>query len=318
MTEPPTGREPQPEPIGDDSLEERIWRRYERAIRRRLFDVSESAERRRGNSKLIDSAFMIWERNRLLPASLLVGALASRIVIYLVPLFALVIFSFGLYDFGSESAGEAARSAGMPGLFAEAAQDSTSMDEGLRIAAIVATAWATLYAANSLGRLVRRSTALVWGVSYTKLERAWLLPFTVVGLTLLAWGFTSLSVTVEEWNFDLWVGAAIFGAIVLTCFWLVVSRRLPHSPDAKRWGDLVPGAIFMGLGVVGLRLALVIYFAPAVDSLSERYGSIGLGLVMLTWAYWLGMIVVGSAEINAALFASRRARAAATDRGTQF
>ena len=72
-------------------------------------------------------------------------------------------------------------------------------------------------------------------------------------------------------------------------------------------GDLFPGAIFVALGVVGLRVAMIVYFAPAVATLTERYGSIAIGLVMLSWAYWLGMIMVGSAEINAALYRSRKA-----------
>ena len=47
-------------------------------------------------------------------------------------------------------------------------------------------------------------------------------------------------------------------------------------PKAKRWGDFFPGAIFVAVGVVGLRLAMVVYFAPTVAALSERYGSIAL------------------------------------------
>lgn len=306
MSEPTTGRESPHDSTEAPGLEERSWRRYERAVRRRLILASESAEERRGKSRIVDSALMIWERNRVLPASLLVGAMASRIVIYLVPLFALVIFSFGLYG---ESAGETARGAGMAGLFAQAADDSASLEDGFKIAAVIATSWATLYAANSLGRLVRRSTALIWGVPYSKLERPWLLPFTVLGLSLFAWAFTGLTATVEDWTFELWVGVLLVEMIVLTVFWLLVSRMLPRDARATRWGDLVPGAVFVALGIVALRLALIVYFAPAVDSLSARYGSIAIGLVMLTWAYWLGMIVVGSAEINAALFASRRSRA---------
>lgn len=295
----------QPEEIdGDESR----WRRYEIAVRERIATATTTAEARRADSVWYDAGFKIWDRNRVLPASVLVGAMASRIVIYMVPLFALVIFSFGLYaDVGDASAESTARGAGMPALFAEAAGDTSTLSEGFKFFAVLATVWATLYAANTLGRLMRRSAAFVWGVPYTKLERPWILPLVVVALTLVAWAVTGLGSAVDDWTVSLWVGVLIVEVTALTLFWLIISRLLPHDPEANRWGDLFPGAIFVALGVVGVRVAMIVYFAPAVATLTERYGSIALALVMLSWAYWLGMIMVGSAEINAALFRSRKA-----------
>jgi uncharacterized BrkB/YihY/UPF0761 family membrane protein len=101
---------------------------------------------------------------------------------------------------------------------------------------------------------------------------------------------------------------AVAEVVGLTAFWVVVSRVLPHDPGARSWKHFLPGALLVAVGAVGLRLAMMVYFAPQVEQLSQRYGSIALGLVMITWAYWLGMIVIGSAEINAAFFQSRQAR----------
>jgi membrane protein len=101
------------------------------------------------------------------------------------------------------------------------------------------------------------------------------------------------------------VGFVVFEFIGLTALWLVVSRKLPHDPAANRWSDFLPGAAFLSIGVVGLRLAMVIYFVPQSADLADRYGSIGVALVMLTWAYWLGMIIVGGAELNVALLRSQ-------------
>ncbi len=91
----------------------------------------------------------------------------------------------------------------------------------------------------------------------------------------------------------------------LVLLWLLVSRHLPHDTGAGSWYDFLPGALFVGFGVVAMRVAMVVYLAPASAGLFERYGSIGIALVMLTWAYWLGLIIVGSAELNAAVFRSR-------------
>lgn len=292
-------------PANGDSPDEGRWKRYEANIRAQLAAATEAAESRRGKSRLVDSGYLIFERNRILPATLMVGALASRIVIYLIPLLALVIFSFGLYsDVTDESASEAVRGAGMAVLFAEAAEDSTELDDGLRLAATIATAFAVLWGANSLGRLTRRISALVWGVPYTKAGRPWLVPLAVIALTIVSWLITALAGAADEGGFQVFVGALVAELMILSAFWLLVSRLLPHDPETKL-GQLMPGAIFVALGVVGMRVAMIIYFAPAVDQLSGRYGSIALALVMLTWAYWLGMIMVGSVEINAALFRTR-------------
>ncbi len=285
------------------------WKRYETTLRTRVAAATDAAEARRQDSRWYDSLFLVWERNRILPASVLVGALASRIVIYLVPLFALIVFSFGMYsDLADVPTSEAIRQAGMLSIFATAADEATDLNEGIRWVALIATTYAALYGANSLGRLVRRSTALIWGLPYQKPARALMVPVGVILLTLVGWIITGLANAADEWSIQTLVGAIAFEVIAVTIFWTLVSRILPREPEATRWGDLLPGAIFVGLAVVALRVSLVIYFAPAVDHLTARYGSIALGLILLTWAYWLGMIMVGSAEINAALFRSRKSR----------
>lgn len=307
MTDESRGENSPPDPGENDVPEETSPTGYETTLRHRLAVASDRVQQRRGSSRTVDSLFLIRDRNRVLPASLLVGALASRIVVYLVPLFALVIFSFGLYDeYTGQSAEEAARAAGMPALVAQAAEESTSLHQGWKIFGLLATAGAVLYAANSLGRLLRRSTALIWGVPYPRLSRPWALPFAVIVVSLVAWAITALSSSIEDWNVDLFVGVTVVEFFALVVFWLVITWFLPRSPEARRWGVLVPGSLFFAFGVVGLRVAMVVYFSNTIEHLSDRYGSIAIALIMLTWAYWLGMVVVGSAEINAALFATGR------------
>ena len=299
----------EPEPQTESPSEQGLWRKYEARARARIESATSAAASRRPQSQLVDTAFRVYERNRILPASLLVGALASRIVILLIPLLALIIFSFGLYgDLTDNSAAEAARDAGIAGIFARAADDSASVSEGVRVAALIATTFAMLYAANGVGRLVRRSTALIWGVPYSRMSRPWALPLVVIAISGLGWLLSALGSLSEEWNLEYTVGALVVELVTLVFVWLVVSRLLPHDPLATRWSNFLPGAFFLAGGVVALRVAMVLYFAPASVHLSERYGSIGVALVLLTWAYWLGMIIVGSAEINAALHRGRETR----------
>jgi uncharacterized BrkB/YihY/UPF0761 family membrane protein len=280
--------------------EQSRWKRYETALRDRAGAARADAEARRGDSRLYDTVLRIYERNRLLPASLLVGALASRMVIYLIPLLAVVIFALGLYEDAGGSGTEAASS--IADVFAEAVEDSRDLGEGFRFVTLVATILAALYAANSLGRLVRRSTALIWGVPYVRSPRPWVTPAGVLAVSALGIVLTNLGGWSRTWSWELIVGVAAVEFVVLVVVWLVVSHSLPHDAAASRWSDFVPGAIFAAFGVVGMRLAMVVYLVPQSADLSQRYGSIGVALVMLTWAYWLGLIIVGSSELNAALF----------------
>jgi uncharacterized BrkB/YihY/UPF0761 family membrane protein len=301
--------DPQPDEVDPDDRSVGRWRRYVGEARSRADSARASAESRRPGSRVLDSAFRIYERNRLLPASLLVGALASRVVIYLIPVVAVTVFAFGQYaDITNDDASDLVRRAGVAGIVAEAADDAAVMDGDVRLAVLVVTAWAALYAADGLGRLVRRIYSLIWAVPYRSPTRRWLVPISVLVMTFLGWFFSTLGTREQGLSFDYLVGAIVAELILMTMIWVVVCRILPHDPGIRRWDEFVPGALFVALGIVGLRVAMVIYFAPHVDTLTERYGSIAIALILLTWAYWLGMIIVGAAEINAALFRSRAQR----------
>ena len=291
------------------------WKRYEAALRSRARAVTADAEERRQDSRVYDTVLRIYERNRLLPASLLVGAMASRIVVYLIPSLALLIFALGIYEDAGGAGTEAASN--IADVFAEAVEDSTDFSEGLRFAALVATLFAAIYAANTLGRLVRRSTALIWGVPYVRSPKPWMTPAGVIGVSAFGWVIMSIGSSSDEWSFDLLVGVSAVEFVILVVVWLSISRALPHDPDASRWSDFLPGSILVAFGVVGLRLAMVVYLVPQSADLSQRYGSIGVALVMLTWAYWLGMIIVGSSELNSALFRSSRKPAQENGRSTE-
>jgi len=289
--------------------EPRRLNRYTELARARLEATRASAEARRDESRLVDTGLLLFERNRDLPATLLMGAVAARLVIFVVPLLVLQVFAIGLFaDLAATSPQEAARQAGLAGLFAQAAEDTTTAGEGWRLAALLGTVFATLYAATGLGRLVRRIHAIVWRVPFTRAKRPWLIPVAVMGVALVGLALMSFSSWSTEWTIELFVGELVIELIVVTVFWMVITRSLPHDPGALSWGHFVPGGLFAAVGVVAVRVAMVVYFAPRSVTLGDRYGTVAVALVLLTWAYWLGFIVVGSADLNAAVFRSRQRR----------
>ena len=142
-------------------------------------------ESKRGSSRVIDIVFHATERQKRVPATLLAGALASRLVLYAIPFLVLIVVTTGAYSQVTDAnPTEIARSAGMAGLLAEAVEDSTRAADGVRIAAVIGMAFATMWAADSLGNLVRRTHALVWAVPIAKIHRRWALPFVVIGVSI--------------------------------------------------------------------------------------------------------------------------------------
>ena len=268
-------------------------------------------ELRRPTSSIVDTVFLVLERNKNLPAPVLVGALASRLVTYMIPFFVFMVFAVGVYaDLATTSAEQAARDGGIGGLFAKAAADSTGTSDGVRAATMVATVFAALWAAYSLAKLLRRVHALVWEVPMPPSRLRWLYPLAVIGFSLVALVVSRLSLESTDWPTGVVAVQAVTEFVLMGLLWLVVQRYLPHDPGARGWRHFVPGALVFALGLVGMRLATVLYFAPRSVTLDDRYGPLALAVLMLTWAYWVGFIVVASADLNAGVFRSLKRRAA--------
>jgi uncharacterized BrkB/YihY/UPF0761 family membrane protein len=108
------------------------------------------------------------------------------------------------------------------------------------------------------------------------------------------------------------VRVSIVGIYAL--LWLAASMGLPHAEDV-RWRDLVPGAILLAVGGQVLHLVSVFYLADRIESASELYGALGAASAVLLWLYLIGRLVVGSAVLNATLWARRQHRGGTTRGG---
>ena len=85
--------------------------------------------------------------------------------------------------------------------------------------------------------------------------------------------------------------------------WYVISWALPHA--SGNWRALVPGSILMALGFSALHLGTVLFVADRVARASQLYGSLGFVSTLMLWLFLSGRIMVGSAQLNAALWHQR-------------
>jgi uncharacterized BrkB/YihY/UPF0761 family membrane protein len=295
-----------PDPAPDPSRRERLQATVAR-LKEEVVNLLSGLERIRPESRTVSAGFLIFERDREFPTSLLTGALAARVVIFLIPFLALIVFAIGLgVDFADVSASDAAQEAGLPGMFAAAAEDSATTSGQMRFTGLLFTSFAMVWAANALGKAMRLSTSVVWRTPRARVQHRWLVPLSVIAFSLLALAANGIATQLNRPGALDDILRLIIELLLIAGLWMVASRFLPHDPEANRWRDFAPGALLMAIGVVALQAAIILYLAPKWATLSERYGEVGFVLVLLSFAYIIGFASIASAHVNSAAFYTRR------------
>lgn len=81
------------------------------------------------------------------------------------------------------------------------------------------------------------------------------------------------------------------------------------------WSRLLPGAVLIGLGLVGLRLAATVVLSPAITSNYRQYGPLGIVFVILSWFVAFGVVLLGGALVGLFVDEARGRRAEARSPG---
>lgn len=71
------------------------------------------------------------------------------------------------------------------------------------------------------------------------------------------------------------------------------------------WRPLLPGAIAIGIGLVGLRVAAEIYLSTSIVQHSAQYGPLGIVFVILSWLVAFSIVMLGGAAAGAVLYERR-------------
>jgi membrane protein len=94
---------------------------------------------------------------------------------------------------------------------------------------------------------------------------------------------------------------------LLVAFFVWAPRLLLHHRVAAR--DLVPGAVFTVLGLVGLRLVSSLLFTHWLNWYSTTYGAFGIIIALFFWIILEGTLLVLAAALSPALAHRRDLRA---------
>ena len=285
------------------------WFKSRRAqVEHRLTDLRDTVEAKRETSTPIAVAYDTFGRDTSSGGSVLAAALGFRIFLFYVPYIFFFAFAFGLgADAANESAADLARRGGMGAVTAQAVGSAADLSLWTRIVTVVLTGYALYSGARGVVKVLRVVHGLVWNVPVPRLKKSWRASLFFIVLTTVAFAMSAAVSWLRSYFLIGGIFAIVLFILVPIVVWLYVSWLLPHPEHTDLW-TFVPGAIVFGIGVEMLHLVTVIWIPYLVSSKSERYGAIGIALVLLFWAYLLGRIMTLAAVLNAALQLRRDAQ----------
>jgi uncharacterized BrkB/YihY/UPF0761 family membrane protein len=236
------------------------------------------------------------ERDRSTGGSVLAGAVAFRLFMFFVPFVVFVVLVLGFGSGSTASDRDVARQLGIGGLVAKAAQGTDHLSGWERVTSLVLLAFAILWGARVLYRVLHIVFSLEWSLPVTRVRA------TKPALGVV--GFVTVCMVIELGLSRLRAVSPIggpLGSVVFVllpaAFWLLVLHYLPHAPECPWWWQL-PGALLIAVGVEVVHLITVYWVAYQVTSKSDLYGGLGSALAILLWAYLMGRLIVLAAVVN--------------------
>jgi uncharacterized BrkB/YihY/UPF0761 family membrane protein len=284
--------DPSPAPAGGRDKRLRTWVR----TRQERLDAA------RTTSPTVDAAFDALSYDSDTGAAVLAAALAFRVFLFQVPYACTFVIGAAIVsDITGRDVSSFFQGRGIAGLTATAVASAASLSGWARFTALVVVIYGLFLAARSLVKVLHIVHALVWNVprhrvaSATRAATAFLTLFTLLF-------FASLAIVQlrEQQALGALVLLVLYTAVPFGMWWYV-SYRLPH-PRCPLIA-LAPGAALFAVGVELLHLVTVIWFPHLLESKSDVYGTVGMALAMLFWAYLLGRLITLAAVLNAALWA---------------
>lgn len=235
-------------------------------------------------------------------APVLAAALGFRVFLFQVPYVSVFVIAAGaVADLTGRDPGSFFHGRGIVGLTAHGVSNAAALSGWARVSALILAVYALFLSARSFVKVVNIVHALVWGVPRTGLARASRAATVFVGLVTI---LLALALAIDALRRRDPV-AGIFALVLYTIgpftLWWFVSWWLPHRPCPLI--ALAPGAALFAVGTEVLHVVTVVWFPHYLESKSEVYGTIGVAIVLLLWAYLLGRIITLAAVLNAALWA---------------
>ncbi len=274
------------------------------ALRARSQRLGERAQVERSRHGTVDALFEMADHDAEVGGSIMAGALAYRLFIWLLPLALVAVAGLGIASSAASRTPEsAAKSAGLAGLVSSSVAGAAN--SSARWYAVLIGIPILVVTTRSVLRTLIVAHRLIW----TDLRGAIPKPTLGATLKLLA---ALVGMLVISGLAGAARGSSFEGGLLVTlaiplpyaALWLLISLRLPHR-DAT-WQALIPGAILMGVGLEVVHVATAYFIAPQAASKQGTYGSLGIAAALLLGLFLISRLITATAVLNATLW-NRRA-----------
>jgi uncharacterized BrkB/YihY/UPF0761 family membrane protein len=270
------------------------------AAQRRVDSEYQHLQAIRSQVAPVDVAFRVHEDDRAHGGSLLGGAIAFRVFLWLLPAVLLVVAGLGFESSNPNDANRVVRDFGLTSIAANTINDAAHQASHGRWFALILGVIFLYTTSVALVKALHVAHHLVWRTLSVKIDRKPRAVAELLGFAVAILAATSLASVIRQHSPGLGLLAMLAVVVIYAGAWWVYSMRLPHG-DASAV-ELIPGAIVFGLGCQALHLVSVYYLAARVSHASVLYGSLGAAAALLFGLYLLGRLIIGSAVVNAALW----------------
>ena len=254
----------------------------------------------------VDAAYATSTNDRLVGGSLLAGALAYRMFLWLLPLALVLCAGLGFLGASDDEApGDLAQDVGLTAYVSSTVGDAAHQAEDGRWVLLVVGLFTLAWSSATGAKTIRLVHARAWGLppDTVRFSAAGVAGF--LGFALLAVALTLVGGWAREASPGLGLGVRLAVVVGYGAVWLWGSLRLPRAPGTT-WTALLPGALLFAFGAQCLHLLTVFYLAGKLQHSSELYGALGGAAAVLLWLFLIGRLVVGSAVLNATLWERRQ------------
>jgi uncharacterized BrkB/YihY/UPF0761 family membrane protein len=270
-------------------------------VQARVQTERERLEAARSTSVTVGFAFDAFSYDTDSGAPVLAAALGFRVFLFVVPYVCLALI-LGGYLSSVENRNPSAmfRGRGIAYLTAKSVAASTSLSEGARVITLLLVVYALYLAARSLVKVLYIVHALVWAVPRSKPKKPNRAALLLIAVVAVAAGLTAVIDRLRQ-VVPLGSGASLLlYTVLLTGTWWFVSAWLPHRDCPLI--VFLPGAVVFALGTIVLELITILWLPHYLDGRSALYGTLGLSVTLLLWAYLLGRMMTLAAVLNASLW----------------
>jgi uncharacterized BrkB/YihY/UPF0761 family membrane protein len=281
--------------------------------RKRADDTVKWFDDRRETSRSVGIVFTAYEQDRDAGGGLMAGALAYRMFLWTLPAALVGIAGLGFLSLANaDDPARAVRDMGITSIPAQSIDQAASNASQARWLALIFGVVLLYMASIALVRALWTVHMLVWRTPGVRPKSRTVLVAQLLLICVAVAGLTSLISLIRDGSTGFGLIAVGLEFTVYAVAWWAASTRLPHGTSSLL--TLIPGALLFAVGVQILQLFVVYYLAGHAVRASQLYGTLGVAAALLLGLYFVGRLIILSAELNRAVWtrsAAGRAAAAA-------